>query len=229
MARAPRHMPAGLAYHVLNRANGRSPIFAGDGNARRFVLALAQAVQRQPEVGLLAWCLMPNHWHLVLQPSADDVVQRCLHWLTVTHTQRHRAAHGSSGDGHLYQGRYRSFPVATDGHLLTVLRYVERNPVRAGLVTSCADWPWSSACRHYPRRAAYPPLTAWPIGRPDDWTVHVDRPLTAAEEAAQEAVRRASQRGTPFGPADWARRTGERLGLARTMRPRGRPPREKDS
>ncbi len=224
-------MPAGLAYHVLNRANGRLPIFAKASDARRFVATLAAAVERNPKAGLLAWCLMPNHWHLVFYPSADDVVQPFVRWLTLTHAQRHRAAHGTAGDGHLYQGRYRSFPIADDDHLRTVLRYVERNPLRAGLVASAGDWPWSSLSRR--RRPAgldWPTLAASPVPRPRDWPGYVDGPLTAAEEeAALTHLRVSSQRGTPFGPAAWVRTIAERLDLASSLKPRGRPRQQKDS
>jgi len=225
MPRGPRHMPAGLAYHVLNRTNGRLPIFAAEREARRFVRTLAEAVERTPEAGLVAWCLMPNHWHLVFYPSEDDVVQRLVHWLTLTQTQRHRAAHGSAGDGHLYQGRYRSFPIATDEHLSTVLRYVERNPLRAGLVGSAGDWPWSSLADHPgSTQADWPTIAPSPVPRPPNWRSFVDQPLTAAEEAdTLTRLRTATQRGKPFGPAGWVRSVAERLDLAATLRPRGRP------
>lgn len=217
-------MPAGLAYHVLNRATGQLPIFAAASDARRFVRTLAEAVERVPRAGLIAWCLMPNHWHLVFHPDEDDVVQPLLHWLALTQTKRHRAAHGTAGHGHLYQGRYRSFPVATDEHLLTVLRYVERNPVRAGLVTAARDWPWSSAARRRAPGIAWPVLTAWPVPRPRNWHALVDQPQTAAEEAdALDRLRAAARRGTPFGAADWVRRTAERLDLGSSLRSRGRP------
>jgi len=225
MPRAQRSTPAGLAYHVLNRTAGRAAVFSAPKDAARFVAVLAMALERMPAAGLLAWCLMPNHWHLVFYPTEDDVLQPLLQWLTLTHVQRHRAASGSIGDGPLYRGRYRSFPIATDEHLLTVLRYVERNPVRSGLVRRARDWPWSSAAR--PPAVAdgsWPTLAPWPIERPRDWATLVDRPMTAAEEADQRVrLQAALARGRPFGPADWARATADRLDLAATLRPRGRP------
>jgi len=208
-----------LAYHVLNRAAGKAPVFAASSDAGRFVGVLAAAVERSPAVGLLAWCLMPNHWHLVFYPSADDSLQPFLQWLTQTHVQRHRAVTASVGQGHLYQGRYRSFPIAADDHLLIVLRYVERNPVRAGLVSRAGDWPWSSASwRSLPGGVPRPALTPWPIERPADWPELVDRPLTAAEEEdRQRRIQGAVARGRPFGPANWVATTAATLGLGATL------------
>jgi len=225
MARTPRLMPAGYAYHVLNRASGQQPIFAAAADARRFVEVLAAAVERVPEAGLLAWCLMPNHWHLVFHPSADNVVQRLLQWLSLTHAQRHRTAHRSVGTGHVYQGRYRSFPVATDAHLLTVIRYVERNPLRAGVVDDATAWPWSSASR--PARRGYrqaPALVPWPIARPADWLSLLNRPATAAEEAAErQRLCRSLERGSPYGSAEWVAAAVAQLDLGATTRQPGRP------
>src|SRR5579864_1291885 len=94
-----------------------------------------------------------------------------LPWLTHTHTQRWHAHYHSAGTGHLYQGRFRAFPIEEDDHLLTVLRYVERNPLRAGLVQRAQDWPWSSAA---PARPGTPALDAGPVPRPAGWLEHVD-------------------------------------------------------
>lgn len=215
MPRALRSMPADLAYHVLNRTSGQVPIFADPEAARRFVIALTQALERVPTGRLLAWCLMPNHWHLVFHPCADDVVQPLVQWLSLTHARRHRKASGSVGHGHLYQGRYKSFPIATDGHLLTVLRYVERNPVRTGMVGRAGDWPWSSATRCVPAGCKWwPKPAAWPVACPVGWADFVDRPQTAAEEkVALDRLRSAARHGRPFGPAAWTTETARRLGL----------------
>jgi putative transposase len=93
---------------------------------------------------LLSYCLMPNHWHLVLWPRADGELSDFGHWLTLTHTQRWHAHYHNVGTGHLYQGRFKSFPVARDEHFLQLCRYVERNPLRAGLVRRAEAWQWGS-------------------------------------------------------------------------------------
>src|SRR5436189_3540964 len=134
MARNPRIAPGGFVYHVLNRSVARLPLFETDDDYRAFLRVLAEAQTRHP-TRLLGYCLMPNHWHLVLWPRADGDLSRFMHWLTMTHTQRWRHHRRLVGLGPLYQGRFKSFPVQTDAHLLVLLRYVERNPLRANLVT----------------------------------------------------------------------------------------------
>jgi putative transposase len=220
MSRPPRAAEGGLIYHALNRANARLAIFHDEGDFAAFERTLAEAVGRH-DVGLLAYCVMPNHFHLVVRPSGDDDLSRFMRWLTMTHTQRWHAHHGSAGSGHLYQGRFKSFPVQSDEHLQIVCRFVERNALRAGLVERAEQWRWSSL---RPRTAAQadvaPALTPWPIPRPKNWLERVNTPLSPSEE---EAVRRAVLRGQPFGSPSWQTEAARRLGLDSTLRPRGRP------
>ena len=135
MGRPKRATPGGLIYHVLNRANARLPIFESDGDFAAFERVLTEAVERT-QTRLLSYCLMHNHWHLVVWPQKDGELSRFMGWLTLTHTQRWHANRHTAGSGHLYQGRFKSFPVQDDPHFLTVCRYVERNPLRANLVKS---------------------------------------------------------------------------------------------
>jgi putative transposase len=220
MGRPLRAAEGGLVHHALNRANGRLPLFEKDGDYLAFERVLIEA-QKRFDMRVLAYCVMPNHWHLVLWPERDRDLSAFTGWLTLTHTQRWHAHYHNTGSGHLYQGRFKSFPVQSDEHLLTVCRYVERNALRAGLVARAEEWPWSSLWR----RERGPPeasewLTAWPIPRPAHWLRCVQEPQSAAE---LEALRRAVQRGQPFGSDRWVRRTVARLGLTIAMRPRGRP------
>src|SRR6516164_6532214 len=145
MPRRARAIEGGLAYHVLNRANARLPLFRKEADYAAFERVLEEALQREP-LRVLGYCLMPNHWHLVVWPNAgaDRQVSEFMRWLTVTHTQRWHAHRHTAGTGHLYQGRFKSFPIQADEHLYTVLRYVERNPVRADLVRRAEEWRWSS-------------------------------------------------------------------------------------
>ena len=200
-------------------------LFEKDEDYAAFEQVLQQAFEREP-LRILGYCVMPNHWHMVVWPrrGADTQVSEFLRWLTVTHTQRWHAHHHTSGTGHVYQGRFKSFPVQSDEHLLTVLRYVERNPVRAGLVRRAAAWRWSSAWRmSHGDDDAQSLLADWPVARPADWPKLVDRPETEAE---LESLRRSVRRGEPYGSESWTKRIIQRLGLEWTVRPRGRPRKE---
>jgi putative transposase len=234
MPRVPRVNQGGIAYHVLNRANGRVPLFACDEDYELFLTVLAEAHGRVP-MRTIGYCVMPNHWHLVLWPRGDGDLAEFMRWLGVTHTNRHHAARGTVGTGHVYQGRYKSFPIQQTrparerramGMLeggdatLSVLRYVERNPVRAGLASSADAWPWSSAATRGSAEAVVP-LADPPGGPPaEDWLEWVNRPQSEHELAA---LRRCLQRGRPFGREDWVKRMAGEWNLGSTLRPRGRP------
>jgi len=156
MPRTARHAPGGLVYHVLNRANGRLRLFKKDEDFLAFEQVLLLAHKKVP-IRILDWCLMGNHWHLVLWPEEDGELTAFMRWLTLTHAQRWKHAHDAVGHGHLYQGRFKSFPIEQDEHLLTVLRYVDRNAVRAKLgPSSRAVAVGKSPCSAEPIASAVP-------------------------------------------------------------------------
>jgi len=217
MPRRWRCHTGGYAYHALNRGVGRATIFHKDGDYAAFEKTLRQA-KDWCSVRCLGYCLMPNPWHLVLWPRNDGDLSKFLRWLTVTHTQRYHAHYHTAGSGPLYQGRFKSFPIEEDEHLLTVLRYVERNPLRAGLVRRAEDWRWSSLWQR--RQGGAGLLDDGPVPLPPDWVAYVNRPETEAE---LEALRRSVVRGSPFGEPGWVEQTAKRLGLEATLRPQGRP------
>ena len=219
MPRRLRLASAGFVYHVLNRAAGRATLFEKDGDYAAFEKVLRQAHEEVP-LRLLAFCAMPNHWHLVVWPESGQDLSRHLHWLTMTHTQRWHAHYHTAGTGPLYQGRYKSFPVQEDDHLLRLCRYVERNPLRAGLVNRAEQWRWSSLW-HRTQGALPDWLHAGPVALPARWVKWVNG---AETEAELEALRCSVLRGCPYGEGGWQQRTAKRLGLTATLRPRGRPP-----
>ena len=226
MGRPVRAAAGGIIYHVLNRANGRLPLFEKPADYEAFENVLSEAHERIA-MRTLAYCVMPNHWHLVLWRRRDEDLSRFMAWVTLTHTQRWHAYRQSAGNGHVYQGRFKSFPVQADEHFLTVCRYVERNALRAKLVDRAEGWRWSSLGRREQGRAlATAWLTDWPVARPRRWVQWVNEPQTEAE---LDALRCAVQRGRPFGDDEWVRRTAGRLGLEGTMRRRGRPKAQKGS
>jgi len=169
---------------------------------------------------LLAYCLMPNHFHLAVWPRRDGDLSRWMHWLLNAHVRRYHQ-HYHSG-GHLWQGRFKAFPIQEDEHLLTVLRYIERNPLRAGLVDRAERWPWSSLGAEAGGGAVA--LDPGPVARPAGWAAWVNEPMTEAEV---ESLRVSANRGRPYGAPEWAAVVARRLGLESSLRPRGRPPKAK--
>ncbi|HEY8751382.1 MAG TPA: transposase [Tepidisphaeraceae bacterium] len=145
MPRTSRSAAGGVVYHVLNRGNGRMNIFRKPGDYLSFLQLLLDGKDKA-DIELFGFCLMPNHWHLVLRPKGDGDLAAYLSWVTNTHVKRYRS-HYKSTSGHLYQGRYKSFPVQEDSYFLTLLRYVEANPLRAGMVAKAEQWTGSSRSR----------------------------------------------------------------------------------
>jgi putative transposase len=223
MGRPHRAAQGGFVYHVLNRANARMTVFEENGDYEAFENVLAEAVERTA-TRLLAYCLLPNHWHLLVWPRNDGELSKFVGWLSLTHTQRWHAHRHSTGSGHVYQGRFKSFPVQEDEHFYTVARYIERNALRAGLVRRAEQWRWGSLYRWLRGSAADKALlAAWPLPRKADWVAHVN---AAQTEAELQAVLRSIVRGSPLGDGSWSERTARRLGLESTLRPQGRPTRK---
>ena len=220
MPRRPRLADGDLAYHVLNRRVGRLPLFEKPADYATFEKILAEA-HAQTRIRIAAYCLMPNHWHLLLWPRHDGELSEILRWITVTHTQRWHVHHDTAGTGPVYQGRFKSFPIQSDEHFLAVARYVERNALRAKLVKQAENWRWSSLWRRDQEDAKLAAwLSAWPVERPRDWISRINRPDIALE---LESLRLSVQRGRPFGEEAWVRRMAKRFGMESTLRPRGRP------
>jgi putative transposase len=196
MPRTARASQGGYCYHVINRGNGRNTVFHKEEDYAAFVKLMIEGSERLP-LRVTGYCLMPNHFHLY-----------------------HRHYEGA---GHVWQGRFKAFPIQRDDHYLAVLRYVERNPLRAGLVQRAQDWRWSSLSTHSAARAKEV-LTEGPVPKGTGWTRHVN---TAQTEVELAQLRRSVNRGTPFGSPAWVERTARTLGLESTTRPRGRPPKPK--
>lgn len=216
MPRTSRAAVGGLVYHVLNRGNGRMKIFRKPGDYQAFIELIVDAKKRA-SVEIFDFCLMPNHWHLVLRPRGDADLAAFFSWLTNTHVKRYRG-HYRQTSGHLYQGRYKSFAVQEDAYLLTLLRYVEANPLRAKLVKRAQDWRWGSlGCEGEWSKAI---LDEWPIDRPRKWMALVNEPVAASD---QERLKLSFTRGQPLGDASWTVRMARQMGLQYTLNPRGRP------
>jgi len=220
MPRQPRIAPGGVIYHVLNRGVGRMTLFDKPADYQAFEDILASTLEKIP-VRLLGYCLMPNHWHLALWPRRKGELAAFMQRLSVTHASGWAVQRELAGTGHVYQGRFKSFPVQQEDYLLMLLRYIERNPLRARLVKKAENWRWGSLWRRVhgdsEQRAM---LTEPPVELPRNWRWRVNQPESDAE---LESVRRCVTRGQPLGDEKWTKRTVAKLGLESTLRPRGRP------
>jgi putative transposase len=220
MGRPKRADETGCIYHMLNRANRRDKLFFKDADYEAFERVLTEAVARH-QLDLFCFCIMPNHWHLCVRPRVDGEMSRFAQWLTLTHTQRYNAHYDTVGYGHLYQGRYKSFPVQDDEHFLTVCRYVERNALAAQLCETPDAWRFGSLHRWKHGTAKEKSLlTTWPIPRHRDWIGCVTMALTDKEI---QRLHWSKTRGCPFGEETWVESVARRFDLEMTMRPRGRP------
>ncbi len=199
-------------------------LFHKPGDYEAFERVLAEGLERYP-VDLLPYCVMPNHWHLVVRPGSDEALGRWLGWVGVTHVRRHHEHYHTRGGGHLYQGRFKSFPVAEDDYFLALCRYVEANPLRAGLVARAEQWPWSGLWRRA-HGGGELQLSSWPLERPRNWIALVNGGL---KEEHLAAIRACVERGRPFGEETWVQRIAARLGLGFTLRGPGRPRKTADN
>lgn len=216
MPRVTRGLADGMIYHVINRGNARQEVFHKDEDFRAFAGLLREAKEKHP-VKLLGYCLMSNHFHLLLCPEKAEDLSRFMQWLMTSHVRRYHRHYRTSG--HVWQGRYKSFIVENDRQLLTVLRYIEGNPVRINLVQSASEWRWSSHVERLNENGSSL-VDGLPLALPNQWTEYVNTPLTDGElERMQQSI----SRGAPFGGLEWRARICEQLGLESTIRPKGRP------
>jgi len=219
MPRIERVAVGGYIYHVINRANARARIFDTNDDYQLFEVILEEGKERT-DMRILAYCIMPNHWHLVLYPRQDGDMIQFMSWITNTHTRRWHVAKKTIGGGHLYQGRYKSLLCQDDTHFLTLVRYVERNPKRAHLVYKAQQWQWSSLWRR--ERGSQQQkklLSPWPVSPPSDYLTWLNNPQTAKEE---ESIQRSIIKSRPFGSATWVTRITKKFGLEQTLRSVGR-------
>jgi putative transposase len=220
MPRTARAIVKDVCYHIINRGNQKARVFHEHADYEQFLALMARAQQRL-HMPLIAACLMPNHFHLVVRPCDADDLAKWMHWVFSTHVRWYHEKYETTG--RIWQGRFKAFAAQQDQHLLTVMRYVERNALRSNLVERAEDWEWSSLAW---RRAARPPLalTVSPVALPSYWRHYVNEPQTAVELAE---VRACVNRQRPFGEKEWVTRQVNELGLESSVTPTGRPPRSR--
>lgn len=220
MPRQARVAVGDTVYHVINRSNGRVKIFSTEKEYRHFE-SLLQEAKELTDMRILGYCIMPNHWHLILYPKRDTDLSEFMRWLTTTHVRQRRVATKSVGHGHLYQGTYKSFPVETSDYLTALLRYVEQNPLRANLVARSQDWQWGSLYRRTKGTPKEKKLLA---------TLPVDLPLNYLKSVNEiynkevlDKIRTAVNKGMPYGGEKWTGKMVKEYNMEGTMRGPGRP------
>jgi putative transposase len=220
MSSVPRVDVADYVYHAWNRANAGGQLFVTNADYQAFEHIIAEA-KILTKMRILAYCIMPNHWHFVLQPVCDGDLATFFHWLTVTHAKRWHAVRESIGQGHLYQGTYKSNICQSDRHFLQLVRYVERNALRANLTQRAESWRWSSGwrrmCGNEQQRAL---LTDWPVPAPENYPEYLNAPQSMEELAS---IRTALKRGSPYGAGAWFDEMLTQHRLEGTLRTPGRP------
>jgi len=222
MPRLARIDVADNIYHVINRAAGRLQIFNKSSDYQCFTDLLSEA-KEVTDMRILAYTIMPNHWHLVLNPRMDGDLGIFMHRLTNAHTRQVHTITKTIGYGPLYQGRYKSFLIDSDEYLLTLIKYVERNPVRAKLVRTCEEWKWGSA----QLRAEITSLNAHrhllselPVSLPERYLEWIN---TEERTETLEVIRNSVNKGTPYGKEKWVDMMIKKYDLQTTLRNGGRP------
>ena len=220
MGRPPRNSQGGYVYHIIGRGLKLKPIFRSLEDYEDFDTVLVQTVERF-EPRLLAYCVLPKHWHLVLIPRKDGDLSKLMAWLTTTHSARWHTKPRRAGTGGLYERRFRAFPVQDNLQLLDVICFVESHPVRTGLVEFVQDWQWSSVWRRdKEKNSSSPMISIPPVPLPLDWREQLEVEM---QTETLERIKHCIQRSCPYGEARWVQKTAIRLGLESTLRPRGRP------
>jgi putative transposase len=199
---------SGVVFHAMNRATVGQVLFASPADYDAFIALCVRAVRRTP-IRILAFCLMPNHWHFALWVEDDQQMSAFLGWLSFMHAVRVRKWTGTRGKGAVYQDRYLAVPVETHTYFYRLMRYIERNPVRAGLIERPEDWRWCSAAPGAGRQGLT--LAGWPLDRPDNWLGYINDGDTAHDLAV---IRARTHAGEPI--------TRERLAVADLAVQRGR-------
>lgn len=218
MPRRKRVGTAGFVFHVINRGVRRLRLFDNDDDYRLWLQAFVEAHDRFP-VDVFAFCLMPNHFHLIVRPTEDGQLSEFMRLGTVTHSVRWHWQRDSLGTGSVYQGRFRAFPIQSSGYFLNACRYVEANPLRGSLVENAEDWMWSSLSDRCKNRHSLP-LAEWPILQPADWIARVNEKRNCADF---DRIRLSLRKGSPLGEPAWSRAVAASLNLPTGLRGRGRP------
>ena len=219
MPRIARVVVPGVLHHVTQRGNNRQDVFLTNRDREEYLDLLRQKA-RQCGLQVLGYCLMTNHIHLLVRPDYAESLAEVLGRTHFSYAQRFNRDHERSG--HLWQARFYSCP-AEEGNLFTLLRYIERNPVRARITGRAWTYPWSSAAVHIgeaDKQELIDPVAWFSLMKGSEWRSYLQE---AEDRDRLNEIRRKTMVGRPLGSANFINRLEKRLGLELDARPRGRP------
>ena len=219
MPRIARGLADNQIYHIINRGNRREVVFHDNYDYEKFLKLLIESKEKYA-IKIYAYCLMPNHFHLVIYTKYADSLSQGMHWISSSSVRYYNKRYNISG--HLWQGRYKSFIVQEDSYLLVLLKYVEANPKRARIVKDCIDYKYSSANNRIKNNENL--ITdEIPILLPDDWYGYInsDEKITDIE-----SIRNCINRQAPLDDKNWKYMVSKKYNLESTINPRGRPKKE---
>jgi putative transposase len=215
MPRIPRGESAGGIYHIINRGNMRMEVFNNRDDYEYFLELLKQASKRE-NVEIHAYCLMPNHFHLLLVPKEANSLSRFMQWVMTSYVRYYHKKNKTSG--HIWQGRYKSFIVEKESYYITLIQYIESNALRAKLVGKAQDWEYSSLVEREQKHREL--LSETYIELDDEWVMYVNTPIKKGELGT---IRNSVNRQAPLGQVQWQIETATKYGMLSTLNQRGRP------
>ena len=215
MPRIARGETVGGIYHIINRGNMRMRVFEDEEDYHYF-LHLFKAAKKRYSVEIHAYCLMPNHFHLLMMPKEEKSLSQFMQWVMTSHVRYYHKKHKSSG--HVWQGRFKSFIVERESYYISLIRYIEANAKRAKLVKEAEAWPYGSLCERSEMSRGILDEPSMPLE--DNWQAYVNEPIQKNE---LNTIRNSVNRQAPLGVAHWQMKTAVELGLLSTLKQRGRP------
>jgi putative transposase len=220
MPRIARIVGAGYPHHIVQRGNNRERVFTDSGDYERYLSFLLK-YSEEKEAAVLAYCLMPNHIHLLVKPSEEEALPKMMQGITLCYSKYFNGENGRTG--RLWECRYHSTVIDGDNYLWTVSKYIENNPVRAGVVKRPEDYPYSSAKAHILGRRD--PLLKEPLFV-DKGELKEYRSFIRSEQDKNiiEEIRKQTRLGKPLGDGQFLKTLSEGLGRSLYFRPKGRPP-----
>lgn len=215
MPRIPRGETIGGIYHVINRGNMRMQVF-DDSDDYEYFIELLELASKKENIEIHAYSLMPNHFHLLLVPKEEKSMSKFMQWVMTSHVRYYHAKNRTSG--HIWQGRYKSFIVQKDSYYITLIQYIESNPLRANLVKTAQEWKYSSLQERLSGRKKL--LSDTYVELDKDWGKLVNTPI---KEIKLKNIRNSVNRQAPLGEENWQIKIATKYDMLSTLNSRGRP------